>query len=152
MLHRKLVFASLALGWVVVAPTFARAIVVGDLVVTPASASVAPGGQVTFTANCPGPCTWFLGVNASGGSIDTAGHYTAGQVATATDDIVEAAYQGFSGSATVHVVPGLVASHGGGGCATGGGSGTLLGLLGLVGLFLFATRRRPSGSVKTAGR
>jgi len=85
-------------------------IVVGDAVgIDPPTASVSPGGHVTFTAfGGQGTYTFSLTTNASGGVIDAAtGSYTAGKVANVTDVVKVADGLGKETTATIDVGDGV---------------------------------------------
>ncbi|MEW5742707.1 MAG: right-handed parallel beta-helix repeat-containing protein [Myxococcota bacterium] len=88
---------------------------VSRVAVSPALATLSPGGTAAFTAqafdafNNPvaGTATWT--VAAGGGAINAAGVFTAGNTAGTFTDTVTATVAGVSGTATVVVQPGPVA-------------------------------------------
>ena len=85
-------------------------IVVGDAVgIDPPTASVPPGGHVTFTAfGGQGTYTFSLATNASGGAIDAAtGSYLAGKIANVTDVVMVADGLGKQTTATIDVGDGV---------------------------------------------
>ena len=126
---------------------FAYATVTAQLVVSPASPTVASGAKQAFTASGgTSPYSFALTTNSSGGSVTRTGDYTAGPI-SGVDDVIQATDSaGITGAAAVHVIPG--SGSGGGGCnATGGGP---LSLLALLGLFRFR-RRRVTGATGASG-
>ena len=80
--------------------------IVGDLPpqVDPLQISVAAGGTQTFTAHSgKPPYTWDVETNASGGSIDNLGHYTAGDVTNVQDVVRVTDSNGATGEAFVTI-------------------------------------------------
>ena len=104
------------------------------LTVAPASTTVAPRGNVTFTASGGSGTgyTWSLAVNASGGTIDTAGSYTAGSTGGVNDTVKVTDSLGNFATATVTVTAGVtiappaanVVPRGSVSFSASGGSGT----------------------------
>lgn len=124
--------------WVLVLDVLAP----GALSISPATATVSPGGAVGFTAS-GGSGTgyvWSLAVNASGGSITAAGVYTAGTKGNVSDTVEVTDSLGNTATATVAVTaaapPAAPVSSTCGGCAQGGPA------TGLLALALAARSRR----------
>ena len=80
----------------------------GFAIVSPATSTVAAKATVTFsvTAGQGGPYTFSLKASPSGGSITSAGAYTAGAIA-GTDVVTATDAKGLTGSASVVVTPGI---------------------------------------------
>jgi len=111
------------------------------VVVSPASASVEPGGQITFTAagGIGTGWTWWISPNRSGASINPeTGHYTAGGTAGVVDVVEVNDSLGHVASASVTVT--AIATDAGGGCGCDGGGAGAMSVFGLTALLL---RRRP---------
>jgi MYXO-CTERM domain-containing protein len=110
-----------------------------EVSVAPGVASVQAGAQQIFTASGgSGTFAWSLATNASGGSVDASGKYTAGS--TAGSDVVRALdSDGNSGTASVTVSGGT--SHGGG-CSTSGTGNAML--LAIAAMALALRRKRES--------
>jgi hypothetical protein len=107
------------------------------LTISPTGASVATGQTQAFTASGgTGSYTWSVSTNNSGGSITSAGVYTAGSTGGVTDVVTVTDSSNASVTTTVAVVS---VSKPGGGCGSGEGS---QGMVGLVALLLAGTLRR----------
>ena len=106
-----------------------------DLTISPTTATVSPGGQEPFAASGGnGGYTWSVSINSSGGSITSAGAYTAGSRGGVTDTVKVTDSNGASAVATVTVI---AAPSSSGGCGQGTES-----ITSLVGLLLAGAIRR----------
>jgi hypothetical protein len=119
-------------------PYWARAIVSGvpssamllnvalPLAISPGAVTIDPGFQRTFTAlgGAP-PYAWSLSVNGSGGSITSAGLYSAGLTGSVTDTIAVTDSLGSIRTALITVPARLTIANGGGGAVTVGAGGQL---------------------------
>lgn len=99
----QLVAAYSGDGWYSTSTSSALAASIGStVVVAPASLSTPPRGPLTLsTTGNVGAVTWALATNASGGTVDSLGHYTAGAKGSVTD--VVTATDSLAGAATVMV-------------------------------------------------
>lgn len=80
----------------------------GALAINPTMPTTPPLGTVTFTAvGGTAPYVFKLATNASGGTTDTAGHYTAGNTGSVTDVVTVTDSTGATASANVSVGPGV---------------------------------------------
>jgi hypothetical protein len=114
--------------------TTLAATIASTLAISPATASIAPGGAVAFSATGNvGAVTWSMKTNASGGSVDPTGHYTAGPKGNVADTVGVTDSLDGGATATVNVsagggtgdggvTPGSDGGGGGGNGATAGGS------------------------------
>jgi hypothetical protein len=105
----------------------------GGIIVTPASASIAPRDQLQLTAvGGSGTYAWSIAPGGSGGSVDGNGGYTAGSTGNMTDTVIATDKLGNQANATITVGAGLtitpagasVAPHGTLSFGVAGGSGS----------------------------
>jgi sugar lactone lactonase YvrE len=125
----------------------------GPLSITPATATVAPCLQTTFVASggLP-PYTWFLSVNASGGSISSTGVYTAGATGGVGDVVTVLDSLGASAVAAVTVPPALTVTGGGSGpVSVAAGGQVVLTASGGTGPYTFLLTTNGTGGSVTAG-
>jgi hypothetical protein len=123
------------------------------LVIGPATATVDPGFQRTFGASggTP-PYTWSLAANNSGGSITSAGVYTAGATGSVTDVVRVTDSLGATSSATVTVPAQLTITNGVGGNVNASAGGQLtLTASGGTGPFTWTMTTNGSGGSVTSG-
>jgi hypothetical protein len=124
------------------------------LSIAPATATVDPGLQTTFTASGGlAPYIWFLSVNASGGSISSTGVYTAGATGGVGDVVTVFDSLGASASATVTVPAPLTVTSGGASAVSIGSGGQLtLAVSGGSGPFTWTISSNGSGgSISSSG-
>jgi predicted secreted protein len=113
--------------------------VTASISISPATTSVAPKGNVTFTASGGSRTgySWSLRNNVSGGSINAeTGLYTAGGTASVTDLVQVTDSLGNASTAEVSVAAVRQAQTGGGGCAIGDSSA-----MSFAALIFFLTQR-----------
>lgn len=122
--------------------------------ISPASASAAPGGSVSFAASGGSGAgfAWSMASNPSGATINSSsGAYTAGSTGSVTDVVRATDSLGNVATASVSVSPASQGAGGGGGTTGGGGGGcSATGTadapalaLALAALLRSRTRRRP---------
>jgi hypothetical protein len=119
--------------------------------ISPAETALAPSATQTFTASGGSGTgyTWSLATNASGGTIDASGAYTAGSTGGVSDVVQVMDSLGNVASATVNVTAAPTDDAGGCGCGNGGGSSLFLLVLGAAAM----ARVRPRTSRRArAGR
>jgi N-acetylneuraminic acid mutarotase len=119
--------------------------------ISPAETALAPSAAQTFTASGGSGTgyTWSLATNASGGTIDASGAYTAGSTGGVSDVVQVMDSLGNVASATVNVTAAPTDDAGGCGCGNGGGSSLFLLVLGAAAM----ARVRPRTSRRArAGR
>jgi hypothetical protein len=123
------------------------------LAIAPATATVDPGFQRTFSASAgTPPYSWTLSANNSGGSITSAGVYTAGATGNVTDTVTVTDSLAATSSATVTVPAQLTITNGVGGNVNASAGGQLtLTATGGTGPYTWTMTTNGSGGSVTSG-